>query len=44
VRGGRDVAREFPEFLTHLRNCPDCGEDAESLLAIIEQLEKEARI
>jgi hypothetical protein len=39
VLRGRDVAREFPDFVTHIRNCADCREDTEGLLAVIEQLE-----
>lgn len=41
VLGGRDVAREFPEIVTHLANCAACREDTEGLLAVLRQLEKE---
>ena len=35
VRRGADVAREFPDFLTHIRNCAACREDTEGLLAAL---------
>lgn len=35
VRRGVDVTREFPEFVTHLRNCAACREDTEGLLAAL---------
>lgn len=35
VRLGVDVAREFPDIVTHLRNCPACREDTEGLLAAL---------
>jgi hypothetical protein len=41
VRRGADAAREFPDLVTHIRNCPDCREDTEGLLAALEQLEEE---
>lgn len=39
VRRGADAAREFPEFIAHIRNCAACREDAEGLLAALEELE-----
>ena len=39
VRRGEDAAREFPEFVAHIRNCAACREDAEGLLAALEELE-----
>ena len=36
VRRGADVAREFPEIVTHLRNCPACRQDTEGLLAVLD--------
>jgi hypothetical protein len=39
VSRGEPVAERFAEFLTHLHNCPDCREDAEGLLAVLQQLE-----
>lgn len=38
---GRDVAREFPEIVTHISNCAACREDTEGLLAALRQLEEE---
>jgi hypothetical protein len=35
VRRGADVTREFPEFVTHIRNCAACREDTEGLLAAL---------
>ena len=35
VRRGEDVTREFPEFVTHIRNCAACREDTEGLLAAL---------
>lgn len=39
VRRGADVAREFPDFLTHIRNCAACREDTEGLLAALPLVE-----
>jgi hypothetical protein len=41
VLGGRDVAREFPDIVTHIANCAACREDTEGLLAALRQLEEE---
>lgn len=40
VRRGADVAREFPDFLTHIRNCAACREDTEGLLAALPLVEE----
>lgn len=41
VLGGRDVAREFPDIVTHIANCDACREDTEGLLAALRQLAEE---
>jgi hypothetical protein len=41
VLSGRDVAREFPDIVTHIANCAACREDTEGLLAALRQLEEE---
>jgi len=42
VRRGEDAARAFPDFVTHLSNCSACREDAEGLLAFLEQLDSDS--
>jgi hypothetical protein len=42
VLSGRDAAREFPDVVTHIANCPACREDAEGLLAALKRLEDDA--
>lgn len=37
---GEDPARQFPEVATHLRNCADCREDSEGLLAYLRQADE----
>lgn len=37
VRAGADVQHEFPDVVSHLRNCVACREDAEGLLAVLER-------
>lgn len=37
VRRGEDVASRYAEFITHIGNCAACREDAEGLLAALEQ-------
>jgi len=39
LRRGVDVAARFPDFVAHIRNCAACREDAEGLLAALDQLE-----
>jgi hypothetical protein len=40
MRRGEPVAERFADFLTHLGNCADCREDAEGLVALLEELEQ----
>jgi hypothetical protein len=40
VLRGEDVRLRFADFLTHIRNCTACREDAEGLLAVLEDLEQ----
>ncbi len=39
VRRGDDVEGSFAGFLTHIRNCAACREDAEGLLAAASDLD-----
>lgn len=43
VRRGEDVARMFPDLLTHISNCAACREDTEGLLAALRTLEEDPR-
>ena len=38
VLRGEDAAGRFPEVAVHLRNCVDCREDSEGLLAYLRQV------
>ena len=35
VLRGADAASDFPDVALHLRNCADCREDTEGLLAVL---------
>ena len=39
VLRGEDVALTYAGVLAHLRNCPDCREDTEGLLAALRDIE-----
>jgi hypothetical protein len=35
---GRPVTDRFPDVVGHLANCPDCAEDHDALVALVEAL------
>ena len=40
VHRGEDVSRRYVGFIAHIRNCVACREDAEGLLAALEDMER----
>ena len=40
VRRGEDVARRYPELITHIANCAACREDTEGMLAALRMLDE----
>jgi hypothetical protein len=44
VRRGEDVARRYPELVTHIANCTACREDTEGMLAAVRLLDEDGGI